>query len=176
MSFWSGCLHSTLGCALPTISCTSLAEQFDQGRLEAFGALGSSRCCRGFPAPQSCGRWGRPCTQSREGDWWCRSPSPWGRLPISRTWSTFSHRPPWSYISDTIWQTCRLYIWLCLKLVKKWQSLLILDKTRFNILRYSLTQFVDSVDKSWALLTTVQIVGMTRFVDSSFRHDKLYWF
>ena len=25
----------------------------------------------------------------------------------------------------------------------------------------------DSVDKSWALLTTVQIVGMTQFVDSS---------
>ena len=49
-------------------------------------------------------------------------------------------------------------------------------KARINILRYSLTQFVDSVDKSWALLTTVQIVGMTRFVDSSFRHDKLCWF
>ena len=38
----------------------------------------------------------------------------------------------------------------------------------------SLTHFVDSVDLSWAVLTTVQIVGMTRFVDSIFRHDKLY--
>ena len=45
---------------------------------------------------------------------------------------------------------------------------MILDKTRINILRYSFTQFVDSVDKSWALLTTVQIVAMTQFVDSSF--------
>ena len=59
--------------------------------------------------------------------------------------------------------------------------MLILDKTQINILSYSLTQFVDSlthfvdsVDLSWAVLTTVQIVGMTRFVDSIFRHDKLY--
>ena len=58
---------------------------------------------------------------------------------------------------------------------------MILDKTQINILGYSLTQFVDSlthfvdsVDLSWAVLTTVQIVGMTRFVDSIFRHDKLY--
>ena len=96
MSLWWGCLHSTLGCALPTISCRSRAERFDKRHLEAFGALGSSRRCRGSPAPRSCGRWGLPCTRSREGDWWCRSPSPWGHLPISRTWSAFSHRPPWS--------------------------------------------------------------------------------
>ena len=45
---------------------------------------------------------------------------------------------------------------------------------RINKLCQRIAQNVDTVDLSWAVLTTVQIVGMTRFVDSIFRHDKLY--
>ena len=37
----------------------------------------------------SCERWGLPCTQSQDGNWWCRSHSPWDRLPGSRTWPDF---------------------------------------------------------------------------------------